>query len=101
MASLYQGQIVLADVPGAQHNPRPVVVVRPPAGNDPNDILFVTGISSQIDDPLPAHHILLPFHPRGHPRTGLAKRCVAKCDWTLTIERTRIVGTKGLVPTVP
>lgn len=61
---------MLADVPGAQHNPRPVVVIRP--GNGPNDV-FVVGISSLIGNPPPPYHVLLPYHPQGHPRTGLTQ----------------------------
>lgn len=89
---------MLADVPGAQHNPRPVVVVRPPSGNGPNNLVFVAGISSQVYNPPPAHHVLLPYHPQGHPRTGLTKRRVAKCDWVFTIEQQHIVAVKGVVP---
>ena len=98
MATLRQGLIVLANVPGAQHNPRPVVVVRPPSGSDPKDAAFVTGISSSVANPPPAQHVLLPYHPKGHPRTGLTKRCVAKCEWSFAIEQQQIVGVKGYVP---
>lgn len=98
MVILRQGLIVLAEVPSAEHNPRPVVIIRAPSGNDPKEIAFVTGISSAVDTPPPAHHVLLPYHPKGHPRTGLTKRCVAKCDWSFTIEQQHIVGVKGYVP---
>lgn len=99
MAPLRQGQIALADVPGAQHNPRPVVVIRPPSGNGPNDAVFVAGISSLAGNPPPPYHVLLPYHPQGHPRTGLTKRCVAKCDWVFTVEQRHVVDVKGFVPT--
>jgi mRNA-degrading endonuclease toxin of MazEF toxin-antitoxin module len=98
VGALRQGLIVLADVPGAQHNPRPVVIIKPPSGSDPKDTVFVTGISSIVDNPPSAHHVLLPYHPKGHPRTGLSKRCAAKCDWSFAIEQQRIVGVKGYVP---
>jgi hypothetical protein len=32
------------------------------------------------------------------PGAQLAKRCVAKCDWSFAIEQQHIVGVKGFVP---
>lgn len=97
-AILYPGQIILAHVSGASHNPRPVVVIKPPATGAPDELLFVTGISGDVAKNPPPEHVLLPWARPKHRRTGLKKRCAAKCEWSFWI-RQRDIGstTSGLL----
>lgn len=82
--TLRQGEIVLATIQDAEHNPRPALVITVPDVKGPDEKLFVVGISTDFDSSLP-HHFPLGFHSAGHPRTGLKKRCAVKCDWTVLI----------------
>ncbi len=102
MPTFYPGQIVLANIPENEHNPRPVIIIKPPGGESGTELLFVTGISSsQVGKNLPPHHVLLPWHANGHPRTGLRKRCAAKCDWSFWLPQSAILPADKarLVPT--
>ena len=54
--------------------------------------------TSRLTDPLPDDHILLPWHPRGHPRTGLNRRCAAVCTWLTQIVDSDIQDVAGIVP---
>jgi hypothetical protein len=55
-------------------------------------------ITSTLPRRLTDEFVLLPFHPRGHPRTGLTKRCAAKCDWLSSIQQDDIIEVSGIVP---
>ena len=66
------GQIVwveMADANGVRKL-RPAVVVTPSPQASASGPLEVVAVTSQVRQPLPADHVLLPWHPRGHPRTG-------------------------------
>jgi|SRR5262245_57325985 len=87
------GRIVWAEIADANgvRKLRPAVVVTPPDRITPAGPFDVVAVTSRLSDPLPGDHVLLPWHPRGHPRTGLNRRCAAVCTWVA-----RLVA--GLVP---
>jgi hypothetical protein len=100
-ARLAAGRIVWAEIADANgiRKLRPVVLLRaadPASGTGPFDAVAVT---SRLSVPLPEDHVPLPWHPRGHPRTGLNRRCAAVCTWLAQIEESDIREVAGLVPT--
>jgi hypothetical protein len=97
---LRYGQIVLANVDdGHGHfKKRPVVIVTPTTDIEGAEVLQGVCISTQIEDPSPPDHVKLPWHRSRHPRTGLDKRNVAKCTWTVEFPRSEIVRVMGEVP---
>lgn len=78
---LVLGRIVWAEVADANgiRKLRPAVIVTPTDQLTPTAPFDVVAITSRLDDPLPEDHVLLPWHPRRHPRTGLNRRCAAVC----------------------
>lgn len=96
----FYGQIVLARVDDGRGNdkPHPVVVVTPDDQIVPGEPLRVVAISTQVEQPIPPHHVELPWQRPHHPKTGLNKPNVAKCDWLTTIEETRVIRAMGHVP---
>jgi mRNA-degrading endonuclease toxin of MazEF toxin-antitoxin module len=83
-----QGRIILAEVPDPQnHNPktRPAVIVSRSDEIQAEGLIACVAITSAVPEKLPADCVLLPFHPGGKSRTGLRKRCAAKCSWLFQI----------------
>lgn len=95
-----RGQILLAHVDDGHGNrkQRPVVVVMPPEDIVPGEPLRVICVSTQIDDPIPSHHVPLPWMRPRHPRTGLDKPNVAKCDWPAVVAESDVIKPLGFVP---
>ncbi|HYV38787.1 MAG TPA: type II toxin-antitoxin system PemK/MazF family toxin [Gemmataceae bacterium] len=101
MAELRRGDIVKVEVVDPQHrNPkvRPVIILNPSEDIDAEMELAAVAITGTVPDPLPDSFVLLPYHPRGHPRTGLQKRSAAVCDWFLGFAKDDIVRRVGRVP---
>ncbi len=94
------GQIVWAEVADANgiRKPRPAVIVTPTERISPSGTLEVVAITSRLPQPLPEDHVLLPWHPRGHPRTGLKLKCAAVCTWLCRILASDIQSVAGIVP---
>jgi mRNA-degrading endonuclease toxin of MazEF toxin-antitoxin module len=94
------GQIVLAPVPdGHGHiKIRPVVVLTPTDQIRPGEPLEVACVTTHIERPIPPHHIPLPWHRARHPRTGLDRPNVVKCDWLAPIDQADILRDMGVVP---
>src|SRR5437763_11257674 len=94
------GQIVWAELADANgvRKLRPAVVVTPGDRITASGQLDVVAVTSRLPQPLPADHVLLPWHPRGHPRTGLNRKCAAVCSWLARIRPSDIRGVAGLVP---
>jgi mRNA-degrading endonuclease toxin of MazEF toxin-antitoxin module len=94
------GQIVLAPVPdGHGHiKIRPVVILTPTEEIRPGDPIEVACVTTDIERPTPPHHIPLPWHRARHPRTGLDKPNVVKCDWLALIDEAEIIREMGIVP---
>jgi mRNA-degrading endonuclease toxin of MazEF toxin-antitoxin module len=94
------GQIVWAELADANgiRKLRPAVVVTPTHRISPTGPLEVVAVTSRIPQPLPGDHVLLPWHPRGHPRTRLNRKCAAVCSWVARIVAGDIQSMAGLVP---
>jgi hypothetical protein len=95
------GRVVWAEVADANgiRKLRPAVIITPTdrlTATGPFDVVAVT---SRLSDPLPEDHVLLPWHPRGHPRTGLNRRCAAVCTWLAQVMDSDIQDVAGIVPT--
>jgi hypothetical protein len=96
-----RGSIVLVanmlDPHGRNPKDRPCVVVTEP-GDAPEGFLAVVAISTIVPEPLPEDYVLLPWHPRGHPKTGLDKRNAAIGRWVEVVDGSRIIRKVGIVP---
>lgn len=77
-----EGDIVFAYISDPDGNPcqddHPVMVFR---ATDNSVDAWVVGITSEFDEPIPPHWLHLPWHPNGHPETGLYLDSVLKCNW--------------------
>src|SRR5947209_13466878 len=98
---LATGRIVWAEIADANgiRKLRPAVIVTPTDQLTPAGPFDVVAVTSRLADPLPEDHVLLPWHPRGHPRTGLNRRCAAVCTWLVQIVDSDIQDVAGIVPT--
>ncbi len=94
------GHIVWAELADANgvRKARPVVIVSPSDPITASGPLDVVAITSQLPQPLPADHVLLPWHARGHPRTGLNRKCAAVCSWLARIAPADVQSVAGIVP---
>ncbi len=98
---LATGRIVWAEIPDPNgiRKLRPAVIVTPTDALTPAGPFDVVAVTSRLPDSLPDDHVLLPWHPSGHPRTGLNRRCAAVCTWLAQIVDSDIQDVAGLVPT--
>jgi hypothetical protein len=94
------GSIVWAEIADANgvRKLRPAVIVTPPDQLVPAGPFDVVAITSRLADPLPDDRVLLPWDRRGHPRTGLNRRCAAVCTWLAQIVAGDIQDVAGIVP---
>jgi mRNA-degrading endonuclease toxin of MazEF toxin-antitoxin module len=94
------GQIVLVPVADGHGNikPHPAVILSPSDQIVPGATLRVVCVSSQVEDPCPDHHIPLPWQRPHHPRTGLNKPNVAKCNWLARIDQGDVIKVLGFAP---
>ncbi len=88
--SFEYGQIILVPVADGLGNskPHPAVILSPTDQIKPGIELRVICVSTQIEVPCPPHHIPLPWQRPRHPKTGLNKPNVAKCNWLARVART-------------
>ena len=98
--SVQFGQIVWAELADANgiRKLRPAVVVTPTDRITAAGTLDVVAVTSLIPRPLPGDYVLLPWHPKGHPRTGLNRKCAAVCRWLARIVPSDVRSMAGLVP---
>ena len=94
------GQIVWVEMTDASgiRKSRPAVVMTPSDRIALQGQMEVVAITSRVPQPLPPDHVLLPWHPRGHPRTGLNRKCAAVCSWLGRVAASDIQSVAGLVP---
>jgi hypothetical protein len=97
---LEYGQIVLAPVPdGRGHiKIRPVVILTSIDEIRPGEALQVACITTHVETPIQPDHIPLPWHRGRHPRTGLDKPNVVKCNWLAQIDPADIIRVMGIIP---
>jgi mRNA-degrading endonuclease toxin of MazEF toxin-antitoxin module len=87
--SLVRGRIVypviaIPDPQGA--NPkegRPFVVISRDEDIKKGDSIQAVGITTQLDQCPPGHHVILPYGPTA--KSGLKQKCVALCTWLIDI----------------
>ena len=98
---LATGRLVWAEIADANgiRKLRPAVIVTPTDRLSAAGPMDVVAVTSRLSDPLPDDHVLLPWHPRGHPRTGLNRRSAAVCTWLAQIADSDIRDVAGIVPT--
>lgn len=98
--TLEAGRIVWAEIADASGNRklRPAVIVTPTDRITSEGPLDVVAVTSRLCEPMPTHHVLLPWHPTGQTRTRLNRRCVAVCTWVARINRGDIGELGGVVP---
>lgn len=98
----FYGEIILisALLDPQERNPkdRPCVIVTPNADLDTGLPLQVVAITTFIPDPMPDDHVLLPWQPPHHPKTGLNKRNAAVCSWLARVAEDRVIRSVGFVP---
>lgn len=94
------GQIVWAEIADANgvRKVRPAVVVTPSDRIQTSSPLDVVAVTSHLPQPLPDDRVLLPWDRRGHPRTGLNRKCAAVCSWLARIAASHIQSIAGVVP---
>jgi len=94
------GRIVWVDMADANgiRKRRPAVIVTPNDRITPTALLDAIAVTSRLSEPLPRDHVLLPWHARGHPRTGLNRRCAAVCTWVARLRHEDIQEVAGVVP---
>lgn len=97
-----QGSIVWAEVEDSEGRrakyARPVVVLTPDREIPGAEILFGVGVSSTCYESGASRRLVeLPWHPNGHPHTGLRKRCHAVCDWIVPLRAEHVREVRGQV----
>jgi len=99
---LQQGSIVWAEVPdqaGVNPKCRPLVIVTPTHEIDTSTEIVGVAATGIFSTPLDKNRIELPWKHGGHPKTGLYKPCVVVCNWLVVIDKSKIQGVGGTVPT--
>ena len=95
--TLQIGRIVWAEIADRNgiRKQRPAIIV---SSTDDAGVLTVVAVTSRVPNSLPDDHVLLPWHPQGHPRTGLNRKSAAVCSWLNEIVSSDILELAGLVP---
>lgn len=55
-------------------------------------------VTTTFPRPTPSNMVDLPWHPRGHPATRLARRSAAVCNWLVELTPSQVRERKGYVP---
>ncbi len=94
------GRIVWAEIADSNgiRKLRPAVIVTPTERIVAGGSVTVVAITSRLNEPLPDDHVVLPWHPQRHARTGLNRRCAAVCTWLAQITESDIKDFAGIVP---
>jgi hypothetical protein len=94
------GQIILVPVSDGHGNvqPHPAVILSPTEEIRLEDRLRVVCVSSQVEEPCPPHHVPLPWKRPRHPKTGLNKPNVAKCNWLARVDQGDVIKILGFAP---
>ena len=97
---LQLGSIVWVEVADAkgQVKLRPAIIITPSDRISKAGPLHAVAVTSRLTEPLPSDHVLLPWHPKGHPRTRLNRRSAAVCSWVVQIQGGNIREVAGIVP---
>jgi mRNA-degrading endonuclease toxin of MazEF toxin-antitoxin module len=80
--TLEQGRIVWAevvDLSGRNRKARPLVILTPSEEVPPGEPFIAVAVTTQLSKPLPADHVLLPWHAQKRVGTRLSAPCAAVC----------------------
>jgi len=77
---------------------RPAVVETPTAEIAAATSLRIVAITTRLSDPLPADHVLLPWHRDGKTRSGLRRKCAAVTSWLAQIRVDDVREVVGILP---
>jgi hypothetical protein len=97
---LRQGRIVVAwisDRKGWQKL-RPAVILTEDDSIQRDPEFVVAAVTTTFADPPPPNVIPLPWHPRGHPVTGLTRRSGVVTDWLVVLRDEDVISLGGDVP---
>jgi hypothetical protein len=99
-AALELGRVVWAEVADANgiRKLRPGIIITATNEIDGDRPLRIVAVTSRLPDPIPEGHVLLPWHPLGHVRTRLNRKCAAVCNWICEIMPSDIRDVAGVVP---
>ncbi len=94
------GSVIWAELEDANgfSKVRPAVVVTPTAEIAIAGSVRVLAITTRLPDPLPADHLLLPWHRDGKTRSGLRRKCAAVTSWQAPV---RVDGVREVVGILP
>lgn len=97
---LRQGRIVIAllkDKNGFGKR-RPAVILSDDAEIARHPDFIVAAVTTTFSDPPPDDVVPIPWHPRGHPVTGLRQRSGVVTSWIVTLTADDVVDLVGDVP---
>lgn len=96
--SLEPGRIVRLEVAdkNGHRKVRPVLILQTPANEQESFIGLA--ISSQVQNPKPAHHVLLRDDEETLAITKLTKTSVIVCDWYVSFQASQIKEPLGAAP---
>ena len=101
MAPLVQGRIVWAEVldqGGRNPKCRPLVILTRSDRVPPGEAHMAVAVTTRLEKPLPAGHVMLPWHPQKRVKTRLCKPCAAVCTWVVEIREEDVLEQAGVVP---
>jgi hypothetical protein len=98
---LAQGSIVWAEVPDPQGTVkrRPLIVITETSEIILDHPVQTVACTSSYPAPPPLQYVEIPWHPRGHPATGLSRRSAAMCRWLVKLLPSQVQEIRGFVPT--
>ena len=88
MPSLEAGAVVwieCEDPNGKNRKQRPAVVITAAVDIVAGGPIVAVAITTNLPNPLPDTHVLLPWSHRRHPRTSLTEPCAAHCAWIVPV----------------
>ncbi len=97
---LRQGRIVIGLIKDKNGfgKRRPAVTLTEDAEIERNPFFIVAAVTITFADPPPANIVPIPWHPRGHPVTGLRQRSGVVTDWIVVMRASDVVDFVGDVP---
>lgn len=97
---LRQGSVVAVQIRPSRGDPkvRPVVVISASDDIAPDRPVVGVAVTTTFPHPAPEGMIELPWFPRGHPATGLARRSAAVCNWLVEFTPEDVLSVRGGVP---
>jgi hypothetical protein len=99
--ALCLGRIVWAEISDSRGNRklRPAVIVTPTKDLKTGGTIDILAVTTQVPDPPQNEFVVLPWHPQGHVRTKLRRKCAVVTTWKATISVNDIHDTAGVLPT--